>query len=80
MICLLKLHTLRILILVFGLIITMNVLNGWAEQETFLHHAFSVFVPFFGVYLVGVAFYHLFDSSKGLSSQRKIKERKKKLN
>lgn len=40
-------------ILVFGLVITMNVLNGWAGKNALLNHAFAVFLQFLLVY-VGV--------------------------
>lgn len=61
---------------VFGLVITMNVLNGWAARDTLVHHALTVFAQFLLVY-VGVWFFVTYLTHQKVSQiNEKIKERK----
>lgn len=64
------------LIMVFGLVIAMNILNGWADGETLHNHALSVFLRFLLVY-VGVWLFVTYLTHQKVSQiNEKIKERK----
>ena len=63
-------------IMVFGLVIAMNILNGWADGETLHNHALSVFLRFLLVY-VGVWLFVTYLTHQKVSQiNEKIKERK----
>ncbi len=65
---------------VFGLMITMNFLNGWADWETLHNHALSVFLQFLLIYISVWLVVVYLTHQKVSKINQKIKERKHQLN